>query len=94
MLGEIGGDAEIQAAAVLKDYRKSAMAAGEVPKPVVGMVNGRTAPKGRTMGHAGAISGSDRITVEDQIRAMEDAGIVIPTHPGDIGPIMKGLLDY
>ena len=54
LLGEIGGDAEIQASALLKDYREAEIKAGRKPKPVVGMVTGRTAPKGRTMGHVGS----------------------------------------
>lgn len=92
LLGEIGGDAEIQASDLLKRYRDAELKAGRIPKPVVGMVTGRTAPKGRTMGHAGAISGSSSITAEDKVRAMQDAGIVVPVHPGEIGPLMKRLL--
>ncbi|KAK5457163.1 hypothetical protein LTS15_004944 [Exophiala xenobiotica] len=93
LLGEIGGDAEIRAAALLKQYREGEIRAGRTPKPVVGMVTGRTAPKGRTMGHAGAISGGgSSVTAEDKVKAMQDAGIVVPVHPGEIGPVMKELL--
>lgn len=92
LLGEIGGDAEIQASARWKEYRNREILAGRTPKPAVGMVTGRTAPKGRTMGHAGAISGGGSITAEDKIRAMEDAGIKMLVHPGEIGPVMKELL--
>jgi succinyl-CoA synthetase alpha subunit len=67
--------------------------AERTPKPVVGMVTGRTAPKGRTMGHAGAISGGgSSATAEDKVKAMQDAGIVVPVHPGEIGSVMKELL--
>ncbi|KAK5209496.1 hypothetical protein LTR41_005032 [Exophiala xenobiotica] len=93
LLGEIGGDAEIRAAALLKQYREGEINAGRTPKPVVGMVTGRTAPKGRTMGHAGAIAGGgSSVTAEDKVKAMQDAGIVVPVHPGEIGPVMKELL--
>lgn len=92
LLGEIGGDVEIRAAALLKEYRDREVEAGRVPKPVVGMVAGRTAPKGRTMGHAGAISGGSGVSAEDKVKAMEDAGIVVPVHPGEIGPVMRMLM--
>ncbi|KIW50146.1 hypothetical protein PV05_11762 [Exophiala xenobiotica] len=95
LLGEIGGDAEIRAAALLKQYREGEIKAGRKPKPVVGMVTGRTAPKGRTMGHAGAIAGGgSSVTAEDKVKAMQDAGIVVPVHPGEIGPVMKELLRH
>jgi succinyl-CoA synthetase alpha subunit len=92
LLGEIGGDAEIQAAALLKDYRQREVKAGRTPKPVVGMVTGRTAPPGRTMGHAGAISNSGSCTADDKVKAMRDAGIILPIHPGEIGRVMRKLL--
>lgn len=91
LLGEIGGSAELEASALLKEYRDAEIKAGRTPKPVVGMISGRTAPKGRTMGHAGAISGGGA-TAEDKVKAMQDAGVVIPVHPGEIGPIMRDLL--
>lgn len=91
LLGEIGGSAELEASALLKEHRDAEIKAGRKPKPVVGMISGRTAPKGRTMGHAGAISGGGA-TAEDKIKAMEAAGVVIPVHPGEIGPIMRELL--
>jgi succinyl-CoA synthetase alpha subunit len=93
LLGEIGGDAEIQAAELVGEYRDAEIAAGRKPKPFVGMVTGRTAPKGRTMGHAGAISGGGAsVSAEDKVRAMERAGIIVPVHPGQIGVVMKELL--
>lgn len=54
LLGEIGGEAEIEAAEFLKEWDREAMRKGGKTKPVVGMITGRTAPKGRVMGHAGA----------------------------------------
>lgn len=93
LLGEIGGDAEVRAAALIKEYRDGEIKAGRTPKPVVGMVTGRTAPEGRTMGHAGAVSGGGgSLSAEDKVRAMQDAGIIVPVHPGEIGPVMKRLL--
>jgi succinyl-CoA synthetase alpha subunit len=93
LLGEIGGDAEIIVSAYLKSYRERETREGRRPKPVVGMVTGRTAAKGRTMGHAGAISGGGNVTAEEKVRAMQDAGVVVPVHPGEIGPTMKRLLE-
>jgi succinyl-CoA synthetase alpha subunit len=92
LLGEIGGDAEIQAAAFLKEYRARETTMGRVPKPVVGMITGLTAPKGRTMGHAGAISGHAGVTAQDKLKAMKEAGIATLVHPGEIGPALKALL--
>lgn len=89
VLGEIGGEAEMEAAAFLSQWRKEV--AKEEWKPVVGMVTGRTAPKGRTMGHAGAVSG-EGTSAEDKARALEQAGAVLAVHPGEIGKIMKRLL--
>lgn len=87
VLGEIGGEAEMEAAAFLKDWRQQG---GK--KPVIGMVTGRTAPKGRTMGHAGAVAGGGA-SAEEKVRALEKAGAVVPVHPGEIGWVMKGLLE-
>lgn len=91
LLGEIGGDAEIEASALVKEYRAAEIKAGRTPKPFVGMVAGRTAPKGKVMGHAGAISGGS-VSAKDKVRAMQDAGIIVPAHPGEIGEVMKALL--
>lgn len=55
LLGEIGGEAEMEAAAFLTEWRRTV--GDEGWKPVVGMVTGRTAPMGKTMGHAGAVAG-------------------------------------
>ncbi|KAG6985292.1 succinate--CoA ligase [ADP-forming] subunit beta, hydrogenosomal [Physcia stellaris] len=60
-------------------------------KPVVAMVTGRTAPRGKTMGHAGAVAGGGA-SAEEKIRALERAGAVVAVHPGEIGRLMKEVL--
>ncbi|TKW61887.1 MAG: succinate--CoA ligase subunit alpha [Blastochloris viridis] len=83
MIGEIGGQAEIEAA----EYIKTA-----VTKPVVGFIAGATAPKGKRMGHAGAIiSGGDE-TAEAKIKALKEAGVTMVKTPSDIGEAVKALL--
>ena len=76
MIGEIGGSAEEDACAYIKEH---------VQKPVAGFIAGASAPKGRTMGHAGAIvSSSGAGTAEAKIAAMQDAGISIARNPSEI----------
>ena len=83
MIGEIGGDLEINAARWIKENST---------KPVVGFIAGVTAPKGRTMGHAGAIvSGKDE-TAEAKKRVMAECGIHVVDSPADIGSKMKELI--
>ncbi|KAJ3537154.1 hypothetical protein NM208_g6432 [Fusarium decemcellulare] len=77
VIGEIGGQAEIEAAKLIRHHQKSAN-----PKPVVAMVAGRTAPAGKTMGHAGAVFTAGGITAEAKAKALEEAGAVIVPHPG------------
>ncbi len=76
MIGEIGGDAEEQAAAYIKEH---------VEKPVAGFIAGTTAPPGRRMGHAGAIVSGGSGTAEAKIAAMKDAGIAVADTPSDMG---------
>ena len=76
MIGEIGGNAEEQAAAYIGEH---------VRKPVVGFVAGQTAPPGRRMGHAGAIISGGSGTAAEKLRAMEAAGIHVAKTPADIG---------
>jgi succinyl-CoA synthetase alpha subunit len=83
MIGEIGGNLEAIAARWIKENGT---------KPVVGFIAGETAPKGRTMGHAGAIVGGDDDTAEAKKRILRECGIHVVDSPADIGKKMAEIL--
>jgi succinyl-CoA synthetase alpha subunit len=80
MIGEIGGTDEQSAAAFVKE---------KVSKPVMGFIAGQTAPKGRRMGHAGAIISGSSGTAEEKLAAFENAGFGIMRRPVDVVQLLQ-----
>lgn len=84
MIGEIGGSMEAEAAYWIREHGT---------KPVVGFIAGQTAPKGRRMGHAGAIIGGKADTAEAKMKIMDECGITVAVSPAEIGEKMARLLE-
>lgn len=84
LIGEIGGDLEIQAASYIKD---------NITKPVVAFIAGQTAPKGKRMGHAGAIVSGGMGTAKQKMDALENAGVKVVVSPSDIGKTLLDILN-
>jgi len=83
MIGEIGGQLEADAARWIKENGT---------KPVVGFIAGKTAPAGRTMGHAGAIVGGKDDTADAKMEILRECGISVADSPANIGSLMAGLI--
>jgi succinyl-CoA synthetase alpha subunit/malate-CoA ligase subunit alpha len=85
MIGEIGGPQEVEAAR---------WAAEHMTKPVVGFVAGISAPRGRRMGHAGAVIAGDSDTAQAKLDAMEELGLLVVRNPAEIGITVARALEH
>ncbi|KAI1752558.1 succinyl-CoA synthetase-like protein [Xylaria castorea] len=89
LVGEIGGEAEIDAADWIKEYR----AKTEKPKPIAAIIGGINAVPGRIMGHAGAFALPGEPSAQHKVEALQAAGCAIVNHPARFGPVLKSMLD-
>ncbi|KAI0204988.1 succinyl-CoA synthetase-like protein [Astrocystis sublimbata] len=89
LVGEVGGEAEIEVADWIKEYR----AKTKNPKPIAAIIGGIQAPPGRIMGHAGAFSLPGEPSAQDKVEALQSAGCAIVNHPARFGPVLKSMLD-
>lgn len=80
MIGEIGGDLEIKAAEFIKE---------NITKPVIAFIAGQTAPKGKRMGHAGAIIAGSKGTAQEKMKALTNAGVIVSETSAEIGEQVK-----
>ena len=83
LIGEIGGPQEAEAAEYIRDH---------MTKPVVAYVAGLTAPKGRTMGHAGAIISAFGESASEKVEILSAAGVTVAEHPSVIGETIANLM--
>jgi succinyl-CoA synthetase alpha subunit len=84
MVGEIGGTAEEEAAEFIQS---------EITKPVVAYIAGQTAPKGKRMGHAGAVISGSSGTAKSKINALERSGVIVSPSPADMGQTLLELIN-
>ena len=84
LIGEIGGPQEVEAAMWAKDNMK---------KPVIGYIAGVTAPKGRRMGHAGAIISAVGESAAEKVEILQECGVSVVPNPSSFAPVVKGVLD-
>lgn len=86
VIGEVGGTAELDVAEFLQSWKGP-------HKPIMGLMAGLTALKGRAMGHAGAVRGLGEPAAQEKSNILQKAGVTMVTHPGEFGPRMRELFD-
>lgn len=88
LVGEIGGEAEIDAADWIQEYRSRT----ERPKPIAAIIGGFETVQGRIMGHAGAFMLPGEPSAQDKMKALQEARCAIVSHPSQFGPVLKSML--